>query len=81
MGDMLSLIEEVERKVDHGKAKKLASKVQKGGRFDLEDFREQLQQMKNLGGMGAMLDKMPGMGGMAQAAQNVDTKQFDRWRR
>ena len=78
MGDMLSLIEEVERKVDHGKAKKLASKVQKGGRFDLEDFREQLQQMKNIGGMGAMLDKMPGMGGMAQAAQNVDTKQFDR---
>ena len=78
MGDMLSLVEEVERKVDHGKAKKLASKVQKGGRFDLEDFREQLQQMKNIGGMGAMLDKMPGMGGMAQAAQNVDTKQFDR---
>jgi signal recognition particle subunit SRP54 len=78
MGDMLSLIEEVERKVDHGKAKKLAKKVQKGGRFDLEDFREQLQQMKNLGGMGAMLDKLPGMGGMAQAAQNVDTKQFDR---
>ena len=78
MGDMLSLIEEVERKFDHGKAKKLASKVQKGGRFDLEDFREQLQQMKNIGGMGAMLDKMPGMGGMAQAAQNVDAKQFDR---
>lgn len=49
MGDMLSLIEDVERKVDHEKAKKLATKVQKGGRFDLEDFREQLQQMKNLG--------------------------------
>jgi len=78
MGDMLSLIEEVERKVDHDKAKKLATKVQKGGRFDLEDFREQLQQMKNLGGMSAMLDKMPGMSGMAQAAQNVDTKQFVR---
>jgi len=78
MGDMLSLIEEVERKVDHDKAKKLAKKVQKGGRFDLEDFREQLQQMKNLGGMGAMLDKMPGMSGMAQAAQHVDTKQFAR---
>ena len=62
MGDMLSLIEDVERKVDQTKAKKLAKKVQKGGRFDLEDFREQLQQMKNLGGMGAMLDKMPGMG-------------------
>jgi len=78
MGDMLSLIEEVERKVDHDKANKLAKKVQKGGRFDLEDFREQLQQMKNLGGMGAMLDKMPGMSGMAQAAQHVDTKQFSR---
>ena len=78
MGDMLSLIEDVERKVDQTKAKKLAKKVQKGGRFDLEDFREQLQQMKNLGGMGAMLDKMPGMGGMAQAAQNLDTKQFVR---
>ena len=78
MGDMLSLIEDVERKVDQTKAKKLAKKVQKGGRFDLEDFREQLQQMKNLGGMGAMLDKMPGMGGMAQAAQNLDTQQFVR---
>jgi signal recognition particle subunit SRP54 len=78
MGDMLSLIEDVERKVDQTKAKKLAKKVQKGGRFDLEDFREQLQQMKNLGGMGAMLDKMPGLGGMAQAAQNVDTRQFVR---
>ncbi len=78
MGDMLSLIEEVERKVDRDKAKKLATKVQKGGRFDLEDFREQLQQMKNLGGMSAMLEKMPGMSGMAQAAQNVDTKQFVR---
>ena len=78
MGDMLSLIEDVERKVDQTKAKKLAKKVQKGGRFDLEDFREQLQQMKKLGGMGAMLDKMPGMGGMAQAAQNLDTQQFVR---
>ena len=78
MGDMLSLIEDVERKVDQTKAKKLAKKVQKGGRFDLEDFREQLQQMKNLGGMGAMLDKMPGMGGMAQAAQNLDTQQLVR---
>ena len=78
MGDLLSLIEDVERKVYQTKAKKLAKKVQKGGRFDLEDFREQLQQMKNLGGMGAMLDKMPGMGGMAQAAQNLDTQQFVR---
>ncbi len=79
MGDMLSLIEEAERKVDKKKATKLAKKVQKGGRFDLEDFRDQLQQMKSMGGVGAMLDKLPGMGNMAQMAQqNVDTKQFAR---
>jgi len=78
MGDVLSLIEEAERTVDKKKAQKLAKKVQKGGRFDLEDFRDQLQQMTNMGGIGAMLDKLPGMGNMAQAAQNVDTKQFVR---
>ena len=79
MGDLMSLIEEAERKVDKKKATRFAKKVEKGGRFDLEDFREQLQQMKNMGGIGAMLDKMPGMGGMAQAAQaQIDTKQFDR---
>jgi len=77
MGDMLSLIEDAERKVDKKKAAKLAKKVQKGGRFDLEDFRDQLQQLKNMGGLGAMLDKLPGMGNMAQMAQqNVDTRQF-----
>lgn len=79
MGDMLSLIEEAERKVDKKKAQKLAKKVQKGGRFDLEDFRDQLQQMSNMGGIGAMLDKLPGMGNMAQMAQqNIDTRQFAR---
>lgn len=78
MGDVLSLIEEAERKVDKKKAQKLAKKVQKGGRFDLEDFRDQLQQMRNMGGITAMLDKLPGMGNMAQAAQNVDTQQFVR---
>ena len=61
------------------KAKRLATKVQKGGRFDLEDFREQLQQMRNMGGIGAMLDKLPGMGNMASMAQqNVDLQQFAR---
>jgi signal recognition particle subunit SRP54 len=79
MGDLLSLIEDAERKVDKQKAQKLAKKVQKGGRFDLEDFRDQLQQMRNMGGITAMLDKMPGMGNMAQMAeQNVDMKQFAR---
>lgn len=62
MGDVLSLIEEVERGVDKDKAMKLASKVKQGGSFDLEDFREQLQQMKNMGGMMNMLEKLPGVG-------------------
>lgn len=71
MGDILSLIEEVEQKVDQKKAEKLAAKVKKGKGFDLEDFRDQLQQMKNMGGMAAMMAKMPGMGQMAQAAENA----------
>ena len=79
MGDMLSLIEQAERTVDKKKAQKLAKKVQKGGRFDLEDFRDQLQQMRNMGGITSMLDKLPGMGNMAQMAeQNLDMKQFAR---
>ncbi len=80
MGDVLSLIEEAERKIDKSKAEKLVKKVQKGKGFDLEDFRDQLQQMKNMGGITSMLDKMPGMGNVsAQMAQaKVDTKQFDR---
>ncbi len=60
-GDVLSLIEEVERKVDRDKAEKLAEKLQKGKGFDLEDFREQLAQMRNMGGMASLMDKMPGM--------------------
>ncbi len=79
MGDVLSLIEEVESKVDKKKADKLARKIKKGKKFDLEDFREQLQQMNNMGGITGMLDKLPGMGKMAQVAQqNVDTKMFTR---
>lgn len=62
MGDVLSLIEEVERKVDRSQAEKLASKVKKGKGFDLADFRDQLQQMKNMGGMMGLMDKLPGMG-------------------
>ncbi|MBV7314220.1 signal recognition particle protein [Shewanella sp. NIFS-20-20] len=62
MGDVLSLIEQVERGVDKEKALQLATKVKKGGKFDLEDFRDQLQQMKNMGGMMGMLEKLPGVG-------------------
>ena len=64
MGDVLSLIEEVESKVDRSKAERVAKKVMKSGKFSLEDFRDQLQQMKNMGGMMGMLDKLPGMGSM-----------------
>ena len=60
MGDMLSLIEEVERKVDKEKAEKLAKKIHKGKAFNLDDYREQLDQLKSMGGVMAMFDKLPG---------------------
>lgn len=77
MGDVLSLIEEVERKVDKDKAAKLAKKVQKGKGFDLQDFKEQLEQMRNMGGMMSLMDKLPGMGNMtAQIKDQAGDKQF-----
>ncbi|QQD19246.1 signal recognition particle protein [Spongiibacter nanhainus] len=79
MGDILSLIDEAEAKLDKKKADKLAKKIKKGKKFDLEDLRDQLQQMQKMGGLTGMLDKLPGMGNMAQMAQNqVDTKMFTR---
>ncbi|HWK53430.1 MAG TPA: signal recognition particle protein, partial [Hyphomicrobiales bacterium] len=71
MGDVLSLIEDVERKVDKEKAQKLASKIKKGERFDLQDFKEQLEQMRNMGGISNLLDKMPGLGGVAKSAAST----------
>jgi signal recognition particle subunit SRP54 len=65
MGDVLSLVEEVERKIDKEKADKLANKLKKGKGFDLQDMLEQFQQMRNLGGMGGLLDKLPGMNSAA----------------
>ncbi|SMF35456.1 signal recognition particle subunit FFH/SRP54 (srp54) [Alteromonadaceae bacterium Bs31] len=77
MGDILSLIEDAEQKIDKDKAAKLAKKVQSGKRFDLEDLRDQLQQMQNMGGMTSMLEKLPGMGNMAQMAEQANMgKQF-----
>ena len=70
MGDVLSLIEEVEQKVDREKAAKLAKKVQKGKGFSLEDFREQLIQMRSMGGMMGMLDKLPGMSQVPDHVKN-----------
>ncbi|ELA09044.1 signal recognition particle protein [Moraxella macacae 0408225] len=63
MGDVLSLVEEVENKIDREKAERMAKKIQKGGEFDLDDLLTQFQQMRNLGGMAGFLDKMPGMSG------------------
>jgi len=79
MGDVLSLIEEAEQKVDRKEAEKLAKKVAKGKGFNLEDFRSQLQQMQNMGGIGALMDKMPGMANVPEAVKNnIDDKQFKR---
>jgi len=79
MGDVLSLIEDVEKKVDKEKAEKLAKKIKRGQRFDLQDFKEQLEQMKNMGGMANMLDKMPGLSSAQKAAAGmVDDKTFGR---
>lgn len=77
MGDILSLIEEAERKLDRSKADKLASKLKKGKGFDLEDFRDQLQQMKKMGGIGSMMDKLPGVGAIAPQMQGqMDNRIF-----
>lgn len=59
-GDMLSLIEETVHKVDREKAQKLAQKLKKNKGFDLEDFRDQMLQMQNMGGIASLLEKLPG---------------------
>ena len=79
IGDVLSLIEEAERKVDKAQAEKLANKIKKGKGFDLEDFREQLKQMQNMGGVASIMDKLPGMGALPPgAAKMVDYSKFKR---
>jgi signal recognition particle subunit SRP54 len=74
MGDILSLVEEVERKIDHAKAEKLAKKIKKGKGFDLEDFRDQLRQMQQMGGIMSLVSKLPGLGSLPQ---NVKEKMDD----
>ena len=59
MGDIVALVEEAQRGVDMVEAEKLAKKVKSGARFDLEDFKSQLQQMNKMGGLGGLLDKLP----------------------
>ena len=79
MGDVLSLVEEVERKVDRQQAERMAGKLKKGKGFDLEDMRDQLQQVTQMGGMGGLMDKLPGMGQMSeQVSQQMDDGQLRR---
>jgi signal recognition particle subunit SRP54 len=79
MGDMLSLIEEIEQKADKKKSEKLARKISKGKSFDLNDFKDQLMQMQSMGGVGAMMDKLPGIGNVTQDMKDkVDDKALAR---
>ncbi len=76
MGDILALVEEAQRGVDVEAAQKLATKVKKGGDFDLNDFRAQLSQMKKMGGLGSLMDKLPAQ--FQQAANNADMGQAEK---
>lgn len=79
MGDVVSLVEEVEAKVDRDKAERLAAKVQKGRGFDLTDLRDQMEQMLGMGGLGAMMDKLPGMGKLPEGVrEQADDRQVRR---
>ncbi len=80
MGDVLSLVEEISRKVDHKKAQKSAKKMAKG-QFDLSDMREQLVQMEQMGGMEVLMGKLPGMGNIPDSVKNqvmgnIETKKM-----
>ncbi|KGQ70386.1 signal recognition particle [Chelonobacter oris] len=79
MGDVLSLIEDLERSVDKEKAEKMAQKFKKGDDFTLEDFREQLIEMKKMGGMMTMLEKLPGAKNLPDHVKGqVDDKMFNK---
>ncbi|HED39084.1 MAG TPA: signal recognition particle protein [Chromatiales bacterium] len=79
MGDVLTLVEEAEGKIDRDKAQKLANKMKKGKGFDLADYRDQLQQMKGMGGIAGMMDKIPGLSNISPEAKGeLNDKQFDR---
>jgi signal recognition particle subunit SRP54 len=81
MGDVATLLERASEKLDRGKAEAFAKKALTGQGFTLEDFREQLRQIKKMGSMKSILKMLPSVGpfaGMAQAAENVDESQFTR---
>jgi signal recognition particle subunit SRP54 len=76
MGDIVALVEEVQKGVDLDSAKKLADKVKSGAGFDLDDFRQQITQMKKMGGLSGLIDKLPGA--LAQKAQGADMDRAER---
>lgn len=79
MGDVLSLIEEVEQKVDKEKAEKVAKKLKKGKGFDLQDFRDQLVQMQNMGGLSSLMSKLPGTSDLPDHVKdNVNDKELQK---
>ncbi|MDR9413098.1 MAG: signal recognition particle protein [Spiribacter salinus] len=79
MGDVLSFVEDMERNVDQAQAERMAGKLKKGKGFDLEDMREQMQQITKMGGMDGLMDKLPGMGQMgSQVSQQMDDQQVRR---
>ena len=74
MGDVLGLIEQAHKNVDMAEAQKVADKIKSGSKFDLEDFKSQMGQMRKMGGMSALMDKMPAqMAGMAAKVNNEDS--------
>ncbi|MBQ8828961.1 MAG: signal recognition particle protein [Burkholderiaceae bacterium] len=73
MGDIVSLVDDVKRSVDVKEAQKIAEKIKKGEDFDLDDFKTQLSQMKNIGSFSSLIEKLPSQ--FAEAAQNIDDDQ------
>jgi len=78
MGDVLSLIESAEKHFDQASAEKMAGKMQAGEDFDLEDFLEQMLQVRKMGPIANLLGMLPGMGQMKEALEQVDDKDLDR---
>ncbi|MBC7944925.1 MAG: signal recognition particle protein [Burkholderiales bacterium] len=70
MGDIVSLVEDVKKSVDQASAQKFAKRMQSGDRFDLNDFKEQIAQMRKMGGLSSMIDKLPAQ--LAEAAGQVN---------
>src|SRR5690554_880309 len=78
MGDVVGLVEQVQRQVDHEKAERVAAKVKKGRDLDLEDYKDQLEQLIGMGGLASVLEKLPGVKPEALATSGFDDRQLKR---